>query len=140
MWVALLKSGVHATLAGIVLAMFIPLRHNGQTDESPLRTLERDLHTTVAFVILPVFAFCNSGLHFGGVGMQQILHPVPVGIALGLFLGKQIGIFSFCWLGIRLGFAALPKGISWLTFYGAPDTDRGGICGAHREAHELRPD
>ena len=119
MWVALLKSGVHATLSGIVLAMFIPLRPDEQSGESPLRTLERDLHATVAFVILPVFAFCNSGLHFAGVSMQQVLHPVPFGITLGLFVGKQLGIFTFCWLGIRLGVATLPKGISWLTFYGA---------------------
>jgi len=118
MWVALLKSGVHATLAGVALAMFIPMRDPDKPDASPLKQLEHDLHTTVAFGVLPVFAFANSGISFGGVPASAALHSVPVGIALGLFVGKQLGIFSLCWLAIRLGFARLPDGVSWLALYG----------------------
>ena len=119
MWVALLKSGVHATLSGVVLAMFFPLAVPGQPGVSPLKSMERDLHAVVAFMILPMFAFCNAGVHFTGLGMQQVLHSVPLGIALGLFFGKQIGIFFFCWLGIKLRLTALPQGVSWSSFYGA---------------------
>lgn len=118
MWVATLKSGVHATLAGVVLAMFIPMRSKEYPDISPLKTLEHDLHSIVAFFILPVFAFANAGINLSGVGMEQILHPVPIGIALGLFLGKQIGVFGLCWLAIKLGLAKLPPGMNWLSLYG----------------------
>lgn len=118
MWVALLKSGVHATLTGVALAMFIPMRDPANPDASPLKQLERDLHTTVAFGILPLFAFANAGVSFSGATADAILHTVPVGIALGLFVGKQLGIFSLCWLTIRLGFAELPAGASWLSLYG----------------------
>lgn len=119
MWVALLKSGVHATLAGVVLALFIPIKAASAEEESPLKSLESDLHATVAFFILPVFAFCNAGISLSGVGMDQLLHGVPLGIALGLFLGKQIGVFGFCWLGIRLGVARLPGDFSLTALYGA---------------------
>jgi len=118
MWVALLKSGVHATLTGVILAMFIPMRSTDDPEVSPLKSMEQDLHSAVAFFILPVFAFCNSGVNFGGLGMQQVLHPVPLGIALGLFLGKQVGVFAFCWLGIKMKLAELPKEISWTSLYG----------------------
>jgi Na+:H+ antiporter, NhaA family len=118
MWVSMLKSGVHATLAGILVAMFIPMRLDKRPDYSPLRSLEHDLHPTVAYVILPVFAFANAGLNLSGVGMDELMHPVPVGIALGLFLGKQLGIFAFCWVAIKLGMAKLPTGSSWITLYG----------------------
>ena len=120
MWVALLKSGVHATLAGGVLAMFIPMRHKNAEGShgSPLKELEHDLHAVVAFLILPFFAFCNAGLPLGEVTIDHILHPVPLGIALGLFLGNQIGIFSLCWLSIKLGWANMPKGMTWSTLYG----------------------
>jgi len=118
MWVALLKSGVHATLAGVALAMFIPMRDPANPGASPLKQLEHDLHTTVAFGVLPVFAFANSGISFGSVTASVALHSVPVGIALGLFVGKQLGIFSLCWLAIRLGLARLPEGVSWLALYG----------------------
>jgi NhaA family Na+:H+ antiporter len=124
MWVALLKSGVHATLTGVILAMFIPMRSQVDPDHSPLKSMEQDLHSAVAFFILPVFAFCNSGVNFDGLGLQQVLHPVPLGIALGLFLGKQIGVFAFCWLGIKLRFAELPKEISWTSLYGTA-----ALCG-----------
>lgn len=124
MWVALLKSGVHATLAGVVLAMFIPMQSKHAGEESPLKSMEHDLHAAVAFVILPVFAFCNAGLDLRGVGLQQVLHDVSIGIALGLFVGKQIGVFGFCWLGIKLGLTELPRGMSWSTLYGTA-----ALCG-----------
>jgi NhaA family Na+:H+ antiporter len=124
MWVALLKSGVHATLAGVLLAVFIPMRDAKDPERSPLRSLEHDLHTVVAFGILPLFAFANAGLRLVGVGPDYFLHPVPLGIAAGLFFGKQLGIFAACWLGVRLGVAALPSGVGWPALYGA-----GVLCG-----------
>ena len=119
LWIALLKSGVHATLAGVILAIFIPMRSRTDPDVSPLKVLEHDLHTVVAFVILPVFAFANSGVMLAGITVEQALHGVPVGVALGLFLGKQIGIFALCWLFIKLKVATLPNGMSWAGLYGA---------------------
>jgi len=124
MWVATLKSGVHATLAGVVMAMFIPIKSNKDPDVSPLKEMEHDLHAVVAFFILPVFAFANAGINFTGLGLEHVLHPVPVGIALGLFVGNQIGVFGFCWLAIKLGLARLPQGMSWLTLYGTS-----ALCG-----------
>ncbi len=124
MWAAMLKSGVHATLAGIILAMFIPMRSSEQPEVSPLKHLEQDLHSIVAFFILPIFAFCNAGINFDGMGVEQIFHGVPLGIALGLFLGNQIGIFSFCWIGIKLGFTKLPDDVSWVSLYGTA-----ALCG-----------
>jgi NhaA family Na+:H+ antiporter len=118
MWVALLKSGLHATLAGVLLAQFIPLRNPRDPTYSPLRSLEHDLHGAVAFGILPVFAFANAGISLRGVGWEHLLHPVPLGIAAGLFLGKQAGVFGFCWLGARLGIVGLPEGASWGGLYG----------------------
>jgi len=118
MWVATLKSGVHATLAGVLLAMFIPMRSKADPNVSPLKTLEHDLHSIVAFFVLPVFGFANAGIGLGGVGMEQLLHKVPIGIALGLFLGKQIGVFSLCWLFVKLKFAKMPKGMDWKGLYG----------------------
>jgi NhaA family Na+:H+ antiporter len=122
MWVATLKSGVHATLAGVVLAMFIPMRASKGSDYShtysPVKALEHDLHSVVAFFVLPVFAFANAGLSFDGIGIEEVMHSVPIGIALGLFLGKQIGIFSLCWLFIKLRLAQMPKGMTWSSLYG----------------------
>jgi NhaA family Na+:H+ antiporter len=118
MWVALLKSGVHATLTGVILAMFIPIKSVANPEISPLKSMEQDLHSAVAFIILPIFAFSNAGVSFVGVGLEQALHSVPMGIALGLFLGKQIGVFGFCWLGIKLRVAQLPEDISWTSLYG----------------------
>lgn len=119
MWVALLKSGVHATLAGVLLAMFIPYKTHDNPFVSPLKNLERILESTVKFFILPVFAFCNAGINLSGVGIKQLIEPIPLGIAAGLFIGKQVGVFSFCWIGIKLGLARRPKEISWLSLYGA---------------------
>jgi NhaA family Na+:H+ antiporter len=118
MWVATLKSGVHATLAGVVLAMFIPIRSKTDPEISPLKTMEHDLHPIVAFFVLPVFAFANAGISLKGVGVEQVLHSVPTGIALGLFFGKQIGIFGLCLVAVKLKFTTLPRDISWLTLYG----------------------
>jgi NhaA family Na+:H+ antiporter len=124
MWVATLKSGVHATLAGVILAMFIPIRSKVDPDISPLKSLEHDLHSVVDFFVLPVFAFANAGISFSGVGFEGILHEVPVGIALGLFFGKQVGIFGLCWLFIKLKIAQLPTGVSWTGLYGTS-----ALCG-----------
>lgn len=124
MWVATLKSGVHATLAGLVLAMFIPMRSLDDPEVSPLISMEHNLHALVAFFILPVFAFANSGLSLKGIGLEQITHNVPMGIALGLFVGKQLGIFSICWLFIKLNIAKLPMGMNWASLYGTA-----ALCG-----------
>lgn len=115
LWVAVLKSGVHATLAGVVLAFFIPA---GNTHHSPMKELEHDLHKMVAFAILPLFGFANAGLDLGGVNAAAVLHPVPLGIILGLFLGKQLGVFAFCWVGVKLGLAKLPEAMNWKLLYG----------------------
>ena len=118
MWAALLKSGVHATLAGVVLALFIPLRSKSNPDISPLKSMEHDLHSIVAFFILPVFAFANAGVNLSDVNIDQLLHPITLGIGIGLFAGKQLGVFILCWAAIRLKFAQLPQGVSWLSLYG----------------------
>ncbi len=116
MWVATLKSGVHATLAGVLLALFIPLRCN-DSQESPLKVLEQDLDQIVAFFVLPVFAFANAGISLTGVSIHDVFHSVPLGIATGLFFGKQIGIFGFCWLAIKLNMARLPNGMNLKILY-----------------------
>lgn len=118
MWVAVLKSGVHATLAGVLLAMFIPIRSKTNPEISPLKSLEHDLHSVVAFFVLPVFAFANAGINFNGIGIKEIFHDVPIGITLGLFFGKQIGIFGLCWLFIKLKITNLPNGMNWASLYG----------------------
>ncbi len=124
MWVATLKSGVHATLAGVLLAMFIPMNSKVDPSHSPLKTLEHDLHSIVAFFVLPVFAFANAGINLTGVTMEQVLHGVPIGIALGLFFGKQIGIFGLCWLFIKMKLTSLPQGMNWPSLYGTS-----ALCG-----------
>ncbi len=117
LWVAVLKSGVHATLAGVVLAFFIPIK--GKEDEpSPLKSLEHNLHSLVAFIILPVFAFANAGISFAGIGVEEVMAPVPLGIIVGLIVGKQLGVFGFCFIAIKLGFAQLPTNVSWRLLYG----------------------
>lgn len=118
MWVAVLKSGVHATLAGVILAFFIPLRDKQNPERSPLRELEHDLHPAVAFGILPIFAFANTGIPLQGIGLDTLLETVPLGIALGLFLGNQIGIMGFSWIAIKAKIGQLPDGVSWAELYG----------------------
>lgn len=124
MWVATLKSGVHATLAGALLAMFIPIRSKSNPDYSPLKSMEHDLHSVVAFFVLPVFAFANAGINVSGISVDQLLHSVPLGITLGLFFGKQIGVFGFCALFIKLKIINFPKGMNWLSLYGTA-----ALCG-----------
>jgi NhaA family Na+:H+ antiporter len=123
LWVAVLKSGVHATLAGVVLAFFIPMKGNpGQP--SPLKELEHNLHTLVAFIVLPIFAFANAGISFSGVGLEQVMAPVPLGIILGLVVGKQLGVFGFCFIAIKFGFAKMPDNVNWTLLYGVA-----ALCG-----------
>lgn len=119
LWLFVLKSGVHATLAGVVLAFAIPLDaiRRGQR-YSPLENMEHWLRPWVAFGIMPIFAFANAGVSLQGFSAQTLLQPLPLGIALGLFLGKQLGIFGAAWLSIRLGFARLPRGANWTHVYG----------------------
>lgn len=118
LWLAVLKSGVHATLAGVVLAFFIPLRAQNENGRSPLRELEHNLHPTVAFAILPLFAFANAGINLTGLSIDTLMAPVPLGIALGLFIGKQVGVFLFAAVVVLLGLAERPKGVSWMSLYG----------------------
>ncbi len=118
MWVAVLKSGVHATLAGVLLAFFIPLRTSRPDIESPLRRLEEDLHPAVAYGILPLFAFMNTGIPLLGLEIADLFKPVPLGIALGLFIGNQIGITAMSWIAVKLRFTTLPKGVGWSELYG----------------------
>ena len=121
LWAFVLASGVHATLAGVLLALTIPLKPSPraqETAEPPLLRLEHGLHGWVAFLIIPVFGFANAGVSFAGIGPSALLGPVPLGIALGLFLGKQVGVFGFAWLAIRTGLAALPAQTTWLQLYG----------------------
>jgi len=118
MWIAVLKSGVHATLAGVALATFIPMRDSRDSSKSPLRSLEHDLHSVVAYGVLPLFAFVNAGIDLAGVSIESIMHSVPMGIATGLFVGKQVGIFLLCFLAIKLGLARMPEGANWGSLYG----------------------
>ena len=117
-WVCVLKSGVHATLAGVALAFAIPMRDRANPQVSPLRIWEHLLHPWVAYGIMPVFAFANAGVPLGGLHWSILLAPLPLGIALGLFLGKQIGIFGAVWLAVRSGLARLPEGVTWAQIYG----------------------
>ena len=111
LWVCVLKSGVHATLAGVVLAFCIPLRTSSKS--SPLLTLEHGLHPWVAYGILPLFAFANAGVSLAGVTMESFTHPVPLGIAAGLLLGKTLGVFGLTWLAVKTRMASLPKEANW---------------------------
>ncbi|MEX2451404.1 MAG: Na+/H+ antiporter NhaA [Rhodospirillales bacterium] len=117
-WVCVLKSGVHATLAGVVIAFSIPLRTKDGTGTPPLRRLERELHPWVAFGVMPLFAFANAGVPLYGLSIADLLMPIPLGIALGLFFGKQIGVLGFAWIGTKLGLCRIPDGVGWLQVYG----------------------
>ncbi len=119
MWVFMIKSGVHATLAGVLTAVCIPLRTTTEAEESPARHLEHYLHPWVAYGILPLFAFANAGVSFEGMQAKDFYGPVPMGIALGLFVGKQVGIFIPTWLMVVSGLAKRPAGTNWLQIYGA---------------------
>ena len=117
-WAAVLKSGVHATLAGFALAWFIPLKLKNEDGHPMLLHLEHKLHNWVGFFVLPLFAFANAGVSLGGISMDTMLNPITLGIAAGLFIGKQLGIFGICWLTIKAGLAKLPEGATWVQLYG----------------------
>ncbi|MDF3161479.1 MULTISPECIES: Na+/H+ antiporter NhaA [Pseudomonas] len=112
LWVCVLKSGVHATLAGVTLAFCIPLRTKN-AEPSPLLSLEHALHPWVAYGILPLFAFANAGVSLAGVNLESFTHHVPMGIAAGLLVGKTVGVFGLTWLAVKTGLAALPTGANW---------------------------
>jgi len=116
LWVAVLKSGVHATLAGVLIAFCIPMRD--EQKKSPLIELEHDLHGPVALAILPIFAFANAGLSLSGMSFDDVTHPVTLGVISGLLVGKPLGILAFVGLAVVLRFIELPKGINWLQLLG----------------------
>ncbi|MBX8515860.1 Na+/H+ antiporter NhaA [Pseudomonas cichorii] len=118
LWFFVLQSGVHATLAGVALALCIPLGKPEEEARSPLLFLEEKLHYWVAFAIVPVFGFANAGVSLSGISAENLLDPVPLGVALGLFVGKQIGVFLAAWLAIRARLAVLPQGSNWVQLYG----------------------
>lgn len=114
LWYFVLKSGVHATLAGVAAALTIPLNASG---EQPLARMEHALHSWVAFVVVPIFAFANAGVSFEGVTASALLSPLPLGIAMGLIIGKQVGIFGFAWIAVKSGLASLPTRTNWMHIY-----------------------
>jgi NhaA family Na+:H+ antiporter len=120
LWYCMLQSGIHATIAGVLFAATIPLKASpGHPDDahSPLHRMEQALHPYVAFVILPIFGFANAGVLMRGLGLAALLKPVTLGCLLGLFLGKQIGVFGFTWLAVKLGLAKKPAGTTWTQLY-----------------------
>ena len=116
MWVFVLKSGVHATLAGVAAGMMIPTQTRENTNL--LYEMEHTLHKWVAFMVIPIFGFANAGVSLIGVSPAMILQPLPLGIALGLLIGKQIGIVGMAWIGVKAGFASLPDGVGWRKIHG----------------------
>ena len=119
LWVFFMESGVSATLAGVLLALFIPLRAApGAESLSPLHLLIAKLKPSVMFLIMPIFALANAGVPLGGLGLEALAHPVTAGIALGLFIGKPVGILACVWLATRSGLAQLPAGATWLGLLG----------------------
>ncbi len=116
LWVAVLKSGVHATLAGVIVGLCIPLR--GKNGETPLEDMEHALHPWVSYMILPLFAFANAGVPLTGMNADTFLNPLTLGIALGLFFGKQIGVMLASFLAIKLRISSLPDGVRWSQYYG----------------------
>lgn len=119
LWIAVLKSGVHATLAGVILGFFIPLKTDAPDDDPALERLLHGLHPWIAFFVLPLFAFVNGGVNLEGFTLSSLADPIPLGIMLGLMVGKQVGVFSFAWFSIRTGIAELPRHSSMLQVYGA---------------------
>ena len=116
MWVCVLKSGVHATLAGVLIALAIPLRASEPKASLAYRA-EHGLHPWVAFLVLPIFAFANAGVSLEGVTLGDLTAPLTLGIAAGLFVGKQVGVFGFTWLAVKMGIAKLPTGVRWIHVY-----------------------
>ncbi len=121
LWLAVFLSGVHATVAGVLAACMIPIQGtamDADQNASPLHRLEHAIQPWVAYAIVPIFGFANAGVSFAGLGLEHVLAPLPLGIALGLFLGKQVGIFSTVWVCVKLRLAEKPRGASWLQVYG----------------------
>ena len=118
LWFFVLKSGVHATIAGVLLAMAIPIGRKGGEEEPPLLRLEHGITPWSAFLVLPIFGFANAGVSFAGIEARMLLEPVTLGVALGLFLGKQVGIFGIVLAAVKLGLAKRPEGASWGQVYG----------------------
>ncbi len=121
LWLAVLLSGVHATIAGVLAATMIPIQRSPGTpddESSALHRLEHGLHPWVAFAIIPIFGFANAGVSFAGISLEHILAPLPLGVAAGLFFGKQLGIFGAVWACDRYRIAAKPSGATWLQIYG----------------------
>jgi len=120
LWVSVLKSGVHATLAGVALAFMIPLTCTGRDGKtfSMSKEMEYDLHYWVAYMVLPMFAFVNAGVNLQGISLEEMTNPVPMGIMFGLFFGKQLGVFGFSWIAVKAGLAQLPQETNWKQLYG----------------------
>ncbi len=120
LWLSVIRSGVHATLAGVALAFTIPLNAKDRAGNSisPLREIEHNLEFWITIFILPLFAFVNAGVNMTSISLDQMAGTVPLGILLGLFVGKQAGVFGFSWLAIKLKWAKLPRGSNWRQFYG----------------------
>jgi NhaA family Na+:H+ antiporter len=117
-WVCVLKSGVHATLAGVIVGLAIPLTNDTPDRPSLLEQLEESLHPWVAFGVVPLFAFANAGVSLQGLSLARVLDAVPLGIALGLFIGKPVGIFGATWAAVRAGLAPQPQGARWVQVLG----------------------
>ena len=117
-WASLLKSGVHATLAGVIVALFIPNKINGQTKNSPLHKTESFLQPVVAFFVLPIFALANCAIPINFDSTSQFLHPVPLAISIALFIGKQVGVFGFTFIAIKAKWVTLPDKMNFLQLYG----------------------
>jgi Na+:H+ antiporter, NhaA family len=116
LWICVLKSGVHATLAGVIAALSIPL--NAKDGTSPLKHLEHILHPWTAFMVLPIFAFANAGVSLAGLQLSDLFAPLALGIAAGLVIGKQVGVFGFMFVAAKLGLVRRPMGVSWMQLYG----------------------
>ncbi len=117
-WACVLKSGVHATLAGIALGLLIPLKAKNENGKSPLKVMEHALHPWVGFGVIPIFAFANAGVSFQNITLDTFLEPVTLGIILGLFIGKQMGVMLLTYLAYKIKLCRLPEGITWAQFYG----------------------
>ena len=120
LWYLVLLSGVHATIAGVLVAMMVPVIKTPGTPDSPnspLHKLEHAITPWVAYLIVPIFGFANAGVSLAGMGLAEMLAPLPLGIAAGLFVGKQVGIFGAVWLAVRFGLACKLSGASWLQIY-----------------------
>jgi NhaA family Na+:H+ antiporter len=118
LWLCILNSGVHPTLAGVILAMLIPLKVDRTQKNSPLQIIEHNLHPWVAYLILPIFAFANAGVSLQGLSLRFLNNPITIGITAGLFIGKQTGVMLMSFIGIKLKLCKLPKHVTWLQYYG----------------------